>query len=210
MDIEIKQFVYRVRRRLREQCVIDNLIRFVCKGMLVATVIMLVSLWIPFYYAIPIASFVSVLSFLAGLVAGIVRTPTPMQAALIIDAKGYQEKISTAFYLQGKEDLFSQLQKKDAQKILKEFCVRKEFPIRLEWKRIGVLLCMLSVFLISALLDTPAKQKAVVEHEVKKEVKEQIARLEKVEKKLEQKSIDNQNEIANMKKQFEESKKELK
>lgn len=210
MDIEIRRFVHRVRNRLREQCVIDNLIRFVCGGMLIATSISFISLWVPFYYAIPVASAVSVLSFFGGIIVGFVHTPTPMQAALKADAKGYQEKLSTALFLQGKEDAFSLLQKKDAMNMVKEFSVRKEFPLRLAWKRIGILFLLVGAFLISNMIDTPAKQRAVAKHDVKKEIKKEIARIEKVEKILEKEITENENELPEVQKQLESAKKELK
>ena len=210
MDIKIRQFVYRVRSRLREQMIIDNLIKLVGGGMLIAVVVSLISLIVPFYHVILVAGIVLILSFFAGIFWGIRKTPTPMQAALMADAKGHKEKISTAFYLRGKEDAFSQLQKKDAVRILEQFHIRKEFPIRIDWKQVGVLLGFTFVFVVSSLIDTPAKQEALIKHDVKKEAKEEIARLEKVEKELEKNPELAENEVADVKEQIENAKKELK
>lgn len=178
--------------------------------MLIAVVISLIALVLPFYYAIVVATIVLILSFCAGIIWGVWKTPTPMQAALRADAKGHKEKISTAFYLQGKEDAFSQLQKKDAMRIAEQFQIRKEFPIRIAWKRIAVLLLFTVVFVISSLIDTPAKREAFVKHDVSKEAKEELARLEKVEKELEKHPELAQNEAADVKEQLENARKELK
>lgn len=210
MDSKIRQFVYRVRSRLREQLVIDNLIKVVSIGILVALAISVIALMVPFYYAIVVAAAILLIAFLVGIIGGIRKTPTPMQSALMADSKGHKEKISTAFYLSGKEDAFSILQKKDAMRIVEQFQIRKEFPIRVEWKRIMVLLILTLVFVITSLIDTPAKREAVVKHDVKKEAKEEIARLEKVEKELEKKPKLAQNEVAEVKEQLENAKKELK
>lgn len=210
MDIKIKQFVYRVRSRLREQCIIDNLITFAEGGMLIAVLVSLVALVIPFYYAILVATTVLVLSFFGGIIWGVRKTPSAMQAALMADARGHKEKISTALYLQGKEDAFSQMQKKDAIRIVEQFHIRKEFPIRVVWKQVGVLLLLTIVFVVSSLVDTPAKQEALVKHDVKQEAKEEVARLEKVEKELEKNPELAKNEVADIKEQIENAKKELK
>ena len=210
MDSKIRQFVYRVRSRLREQLVVDNLIRFVIGGMCIAVFVSLVALVVPFYYAILVATAVLVTFFFAGIIWGVRKTPTPMQAALKADAKGYQEKISTAFFLLGKEDPFSVLQKKDALHIVEHFQVRKEFPIRLAWKRVGIMLLLTTVFLTTSLLDTPAKRDAAIKHDVKQEAKEEIARIEKVQKELEKNPELNQDEVADIQEQLENAKQELK
>ena len=50
LDSKIRKFVYRVRSRIREQLVINNLMKAVAIGMLVALTISLVALMVPFYY----------------------------------------------------------------------------------------------------------------------------------------------------------------
>ena len=210
MDSKIRQFVYRVRSRIREQLVIDNLIKAVGIGMLVALIISLIALMIPFYYAIVFATTILMLAFLVGIIWGIRKTPNPMQSALLADSKGHKEKISTAFYLSGKEDAFSMLQKKDAMRIVEQFQIRKEFPIRVEWKRVAGMLILTLVFVITSLIETPAKREALVKHDVKQEAKEEIARLEKVEKELEKNPELAKNEVAEVKEQLENAKKELK
>lgn len=210
MDTKIRQFVYRVRSRLREQLVVDNLIKFVIGGMFIAVFVSLVALVVPFYYAIMVATIVLVTFFFAGIIWSVRKTPTPMQAALKADAKGYQEKLSTAFFLVGKEDPFSLLQKKDALRIVEQFQIRKEFPIRLVWKRVGVMLLLTAVFVVTSLLDTPAKREAAIQHDVKQEAKEEIARIEKVQKELEKNPELDQNEVADIKEQLENAKQELK
>lgn len=209
MDIKIRQFVYRVRARLREQQIIENLIRFAGIGLLVAVVLSVVSLWIPFYYAVPAACGVVGFCFVLGVLAGIYRTPTPTEAALKADAKGYKEKISTAFFLRGREDTFSCLQKKDALALMEEFQIRKEFPLRLPWRRILVLLVLSLVFVVSSQIDSPARETARLRQDVAKEVKEDIARLEKVEKRLAENNEISETELAEIREQLENAKREL-
>ncbi|MCM1500907.1 MAG: hypothetical protein NC124_20810, partial [Clostridium sp.] len=209
MDIKIRQFVYRVRARLREQQIIENLIRFAGIGLLVAVILSVVSLWIPFYYAVPAACGIVGFCFVLGVLAGIYRTPTPTEAALKADAKGYKEKISTAFFLRDREDAFSCLQKKDALALMEEFQIRKEFPLRLPWRRILVLLVLSLVFAVSNQIVSPARETARLKQDVAREVKEDIARLEKVEKRLAENNGISETELAEIREQLENAKREL-
>ena len=56
MDLKIKQFVYRVRARLKEQQIITNLIKYVGIGLSVGLLLSFISMVIPFYYAVPVAA----------------------------------------------------------------------------------------------------------------------------------------------------------
>lgn len=208
MDTKIKQFVYRVRARLREQKVIDSLLRITGIGLLLAVLISLISLVVPVFYAEIAAAGVIVLSFVIGVAAGIKKTPTPMEAALTADSKGHKEKISTAFFLAGREDTFSKLQKKDALGIIERFQIQKEFPLHLQAKPVLIVIGLALIFTISSLIDTPAKEMARLRHDVQKEAREEIAKLEKVEKKIEKKI--SEAESKEIMEQLETAKKELK
>lgn len=209
MDNRIKKFVYQVRARLREQQIITNLIKLVGYGLIVAVILSVVSMVVPFYYAIPVASGIVILFFLTGIFIGLQKTPSPMKAALQADAKGHKEKISTAFFLAGKEDPFSTLQKRDALKIMDGFSIRKEFPLRVSLKRALLVLGLALIFGISSQIDTPARQQASTRHDVAKEAKEEIARLEKVEKKLEENENLPVEEVEEIERQLEQAKREL-
>ncbi len=209
MDLKIKQFVYRVRARLKEQQIITNLIKYVGIGLSVGILLSFISMVIPFYYAVPAAAGVIIIFFIIGIIMGIRRTPSPMDAALLADARGHKEKISTAFFLKGKEDPFSTLQKKDALQIIEHFQIRREFPIHLQWKRVLLMLGLALVFVTSTMIDTPARDEARVGKDVAKEAEEDIARLEKIEKKLEENKEISETEAAEMKEQIETAKKEL-
>lgn len=209
LDQRIRQFVYKVRGRLREQKIVDSLMIAVGTGLGIGVILSLFSLFVSFYYAVPFAVGIVAFSFLAGIVIGIRRTPSLMESALLADAKGHKEKISTAFYLQGKGDAFSLLQKKDAVVITESFQIRKEFPLQFSFKR-GLIVCGFAVlFVVSDLLETPARNHAVAKHEVNKEMKEEIAKLEKVEKSIKDKKEISEKESAEVKEQLEMAKKEL-
>lgn len=209
LDQRIRQFVYRVRGRLREQKIVDSLFMTVGIGLGFGVILSLISLFVPFYYAVPLAAGIVFFSFFTGIVIGIKHTPSPMEAALLADAKGHKEKLSTAFYLKGKDDAFSMLQKKDAVAITESFPIRKEFPLRFPVKRALIVFGLAVLFVVSSLLETPARNHAVAKHDVKKEVKEEIAKLEQVEKSIKDKKEISENESAEIKEQLEMAKKEL-
>ena len=209
LDNRIRQFVYKVRSRLREQKIINCLINAAGIGLGVGILLSVISLFVPFYYAVPLAVGIVVFSFIAGIVMGIRRTPTPMESALIADAKGHKEKLSTAFYLRGKEDSFSMLQKRDAVRITESFQIRKEFPLQIPVKRGLLVLGFAILFVVSSLLESPARDNAVVKHEVNKEAKEEIAKLEKVEKSIKENKEISAEEAADIDEQLENAKKEL-
>ena len=210
MDDKIRRFVYQVRARLREQVIIDQLFRMAGIGLMIAVGISLLSLIIPFFYAVLMEAGVIGLSFLVGMAAGIRKTPSPMAAALKADAKGHKERISTAFFLQGKEDAFSLLQKKDALKILENFQIRKEFPLRIKARQVITVLGLALIFTISSMIETPARTTAKTRHAVQKEAKEEIARLEKVEKELKENEAISETELEAVTQQLENARKELK
>lgn len=210
MDEQIRKFVYRIRGRLREQQVVSNLVNWSACGLLAADVISLASLAVPFYYAAFSAAVIVALLFAAGAVIGICKTPKPMQAALQADAKGYKEKISTAYFLIGREDAFSRLQKKDALQVMEGFAVRKEFPVRLPGKRLALLAVLALVFALTIQVDTPARKEARTKHWVGQEAKEDIARLEKVEKQLEEHKDISPKETEMLKEQLKQAGEEIK
>ena len=209
LDQKIRRFVYRVRARLREQKIIENIIKFVAIGLLVAVLLSFISMMVPFYYAVPVAVGIVGICFVTGFVMGIYKTPTPMEAALRADSKGHKERISTAFFLEGKEDSFSTLQKKDALKVMDAFQIRKEFPLRFSWKQVLAIVGLSLVFAAGSMIETPAREAAQVRKDIEKEAKEEIARLEKVEKKLEQNREISEIEAVEIKEQIENAKREL-
>ena len=184
MDKKILTFVKKVRGRIRTRIMADRMLTFLVAGFFVSVLVMLLALWVPIYYAIPISVGVVLLFLTAGIISGFRKTPTLVKAALCADAKGHKEKITTALELAGRSDAFSVLQKKDAVKVIDDFCIRKEFPIILSWKKSVLFVGLAVLFVVISLIDTPAKRIAITKHEVHKEALEEIAKLEKVQKEL--------------------------
>ena len=205
-DRTIRKFVYKVRRKLRRQKVFGALCSSLFAGLLVAAVISGVSLCIPLYYADMIELVSIGISVCVGVICGIYRTPSLQQAALAADALGYQEKISTALYLQGKDDMFSRLQRKDALDAVRQIEIRKAFPLKVSKRKIGSLVLIAVVFAVSCMVDSPVRETAKQQHELRREVKEEIAKVNKVQKKIKDVSS---KEAKQLDKQLEQIKEEL-
>ena len=205
-DRTIRKFVYKVRRKLRRQKVFGALCSSLFAGLLVAVVISGLSLCIPLYYAGMIELVSIGISVCVGVICGIYRTPSLQQAALAADALGYQEKISTALYLQGKDDMFSRLQRKDALDAVRQIEIRKAFPLKVSKRKIGDLVLIAVVFAVSCMVDSPVRETAKQQHELRREVKEEIAKVNKVQKKIKDVSS---KEAKQLDKQLEQIKEEL-
>lgn len=208
-DQIIWKFVHKVRRRIGGQVVRRTLCDVACIGLVLACGISFFSLFVPFYYAVYVESIVLGSAVFVGIGLGIHRVPTLEQAALWADDKGYQEKITTAFGLRGKEDPFSMLQKQDAVAVIANLSVAKLFPFKISVQRVIVLLLLAVLLAGGNLLDSPSRQYAREHHAVQVEVKKETAKVEKVERQLTNKESVSETEIAKVQNQLEQTKKEL-
>ena len=208
-DQIIWKFVHKVRRRIGGQVVRRTLCDVACIGLVLACGISFFSLFVPFYYAVYVESIVLGSAVFVGIGLGIHRVPTLEQAALWADDKGYQEKITTAFGLRGKEDPFSMLQKQDAVAVIANLSVAKLFPFKISVQRVIVLLLLAVLLAGGNLLDSPSRQYAREHHAVQVEVKKETAKVEKVERQLTNKKSVSETEITKVQNQLEQTKKEL-
>lgn len=208
-DRTIQKFVKKVRRKLRRQCIFGALCSSLFVGILVACFFSLLSMWIPFYYASRLEILAIGCSVVVGSIKGILETPSIMQAALAADALGYQEKISTALYLQGREDTFSRLQRRDALQAIQQIEIKKAFPLRYSKRKMCGLFAVVLLFAVSCFVDSPVRQTARQQHELKQEVKEEIAKVRKVQKELQEQKDVSKQEVTQLNKQLEQIKEEL-
>ena len=208
-DQIIWKFVHKVRRRIRGQVIRTTLCNAACVGLIVACGISFLSLCIPIYYAVVMEAAVLGCAVVAGIGLGIYRSPSLQQAALYMDRKGYQEKITTALYLRGKEDAFSTLQKEDAVHVIGTISVPKEFPVRISVKKACTFLGLVLLLLGSSMVDSQVRQTARDQHMVQQDKKEEIAKVEKVKKAIEQNEEISKTEAAKAIQELEQTKKEL-
>ena len=205
MDNKIRKFVAQVRRRIRERLIIDWLLKTAVAGLLAAIAVMGISLVVPFYYAPVVAAVILVIAFFAGILVGVKQTPTFMDSAIKADKFGHQERISTALFLEGREDTFSVLQKKDALRVIEQFSLREAFPVKIAWRNLLMLVGLAMVLVVTSLADTPAKKEARIHKDIQEMVKKEVTKLEEVEKEWEKKDI-KENEETKIKDQLKTAK----
>ena len=192
-----------------EQAVVDKVFVSLIAGLFLAVLLSVISLLIPFYYAIPIGIGAVLLALVIGIVWGVRRTPSLERSALAVDAKGNKERVITALGLAGREDTFSILQKTDALKVIEGFKIKNEFPLKLSLKKCGVFVMFAIIFGITGMLDTPARQLAVTRYEVKKEAAEETDKLEKLQKELDKSDKLTAVEKEELNRQLEQSKQDM-
>ena len=90
-DLFIKKFIQKIRRRMTEQKVLQYGMYGALAGFTLATIVSVIALMVPWYYAPLIASIGAVGGVAAGITLGIVKRPSMEKAALGLDAHGFQE-----------------------------------------------------------------------------------------------------------------------
>lgn len=143
-----------------------------------------ISLFWPLYGAWKIALGAVVLLVVLGVFYSIYRIPGKRRAALMIDERGLQERVSTALEQIEEVSPVAVLQRRDTLKHLEEFSFKEKFPVKKEIGKTLTLLVMLGIFTASACLPTQAKQEALYQHELKEEAKAQAEKAEELKRLL--------------------------
>lgn len=143
-----------------------------------------ISLFWPLYGAWKIALGAVVLLVVLGVFYSIYCIPGKRRAALMIDERGLQERVSTALEQIEEVSPVAVLQRRDTLKRLEEFSFKEKFPLKKEIGKTLTLLVMLGVFTASACLPTQAKQQALYQHELKEEAKAQAEKGEELKRLL--------------------------
>lgn len=181
-DKKIRSFIKKLRRRLYMQSVCEWLWKGVCIGIGIGILVSLLSLVIPFYYIKEVQLLCVLLAVVGSSGIAWHRRPGEMQTALLADQKGCKEKISTALFLIGQENLFTDLQKKDALHEIERFDMKKEFPWHFHWKRAVCLLGICAIMCAVNQIETPVRQETAMRHTVQMEGKKEAKKVEQLAK----------------------------
>lgn len=177
-DQEILTFIRKVRRRQREILMIRFGLYALVLGLGFAVLMALISLVIPFYYAVPSGIGGLMIILAAGLSWAAAKTPDLVKAALLADQKGLKERVVTAFGLQERTDCFSMLEKADTAAAIKGFAVNRVFPLQIN-KAAAAGLVVLTAALIGILsLPSAVREAAREQHLITAAA---TARIERVE-----------------------------
>ncbi len=178
IDIQIKKFIKKVRRRMTEQKVLQYAGIGILAGFFVAVICSVIALFVPWYYATICGVAAVLLGLVAGCIIGFIRRPAMEAAALQLDAHGFQERLITAYGLRGKEDIYSNMQKQDTIKRISAFSIRNTFPLKIRWKTLVATLILAGAFAGIACIPTAAKQQAAQYQEIAQQIEEEVEKVE--------------------------------
>ena len=125
-DRLILQFIKKVKNRLQGISMWKYMLMSAVTGLVIWALINAVALIFPVYGAVFYGAIVCMLVLVAGAIVAVLHFPTKKQAALAADSKGLKERVTTAYELMGREDIFSRIQKDDTVKAIKGFGNRNE------------------------------------------------------------------------------------
>ena len=182
---EIHDFVKKAKHRLAANVFLNALFIYLAAGLAVGTVINFIALFVPFYYSIAAACAAIFIALIIGIIYSIIKSPNTKKAALIVDGKGLEERLTTALELEGSHEAISELQKEDAVEAIKGFSIKEKIPIRTALLHVALMVMAAVTFTISAILPSPAKEEAVKKHEVSKEAETEKEKIEKAQEEIE-------------------------
>ncbi len=209
----IKKNIAKARRQITAALFVEYVMFGLLVGMIAGTVIMMISMFVPMYYAGGLATICIGLGVLTGFIITLAKRPNMLKASLMLDAKGFRERVTTAYLATGKDDTFSMMVKEDAKAHLVGYSISKAFPIALKKKQMSLLLVMAVVFFAAMQIETPAKQVAREQQAVVEAAKEKIRKVEKTLDKLEElekNQVLSKDDLDKMKSDLDTAKKELK
>lgn len=171
-------------RRVQSRMLLNRIIRCAVyagiMGTLPGLVVLALSVWIPFYYAVPVAVAAGLLGLLAGICYGVITRPLQSQAAFAADRAGLDEYLITALEFKGSDRIFHRLQREQATESLSRFDIRAAFPIVFPVKECLVFALSVCLCVAFALVPAAAKNAAQEQHDIQQKVAEETAKIEKV------------------------------
>ena len=128
-DRLILQFIKKVKNRLQGISMWKYMLMSVVFGLVIWALVNAVALVFPVYAAVLYGAIVCLLVMVAGAIVAVLHFPTKKQAALAADSKGLKERVTTAYELMGRDDIFSRIQKDDTVKAIKGFDIKKRYKV---------------------------------------------------------------------------------
>lgn len=210
LDDFIKKRIKEARRRVTAVRLAADMLFGLIAGMAVAAVIMVVSLFVPMYYAPLLAVAAIGIGVMSGGVLTLIRRPDMKRAALLLDSKGFKERVTTAYERAGMEDTFSVLLKEDTKQRLTGFSIKGAFPYHISAKQIAAFFGLAVVIAVAGLIDAPARKQAREKHAIVMEAKDKAEEVAEALEKLEKQEKLSEEDMTELKEMLSEAKEELK
>lgn len=208
-DRIILKFIKKVRKHICKNIRIKTLLWAMVSGILLWGVVNTVALFVPFYYAPVYGIAVFLISLLAGFIVAKFRYPDLRSAALSVDSKGLDERVTTAYELSGKEDVYSLMQKEDTLQHISKVEIRKIFPLNVK-KRVFVAMFAALVFgITTAMIPAQSKELARAQHDLKRQIEEKAEEIEDITEEFAKKYELTQEQIEALEDLLNETRREL-
>jgi len=130
-----------------------------------------------------------VICLLAGIVWSIYKFPSYYDTAKLVDGLGLKERTITALELKGNDSKLAELQKKDAINNLANDEIRKKIFIKPSLKIAILAMALIFSSIIVGFINTPSNEKALIREKNKQIIKNEIKRITKVEKELNEEDL---------------------
>ena len=181
---ELLLYIKKVQKRVFLREAAEILLWYLFGGFGIGILINVISLLVPFYDAWRFSTGAVLLLLLLGICYGALRFPRKKKAARLLDEKGLKERVTTALEQLEDDSEMARLQWQDTMGRLKNFSIKESFPLKINIRKLLVLLGLFGTFTATALLPSKAKEEAVARHELSEQVKAQVQRAKEFEKLL--------------------------
>lgn len=209
-DKRIFQFIKQVKRRLSLQLMLNVLILALAAGFFFATIIQIISIFVPMYWANMLSVFIILLCTLAGVIYAIFHFPDKKKAAYIADSKGLEEHLLTSMELFGTKTYLGELQKESTIRRISDYSVKEKLPFRIQLNYFVILTFLCLSFFIVIFIPSTAREEAKQIHQLNMQAETEIEKIETVKeqmKKIEEFSKTDTKELEEL---FEQTVEELK
>lgn len=186
MDERIRGKINKIRLWVFFRNIVDYLMWCLPIGAGIGMLFEVIGYFLPWYHVHFFTIGAIGVAVVVALVASIIKFPTAQKAAQEIDKSGLDERVQTAVELIGQDNIFANLQKSDAYRVLVGKKIMQHIPIKMTWKRPAAFCIFMFFLIIFASLPSEARLIANRKYEVAKQAKEEIAKVEEVKEELEE------------------------
>lgn len=205
----IRNKVLKVRRRIILKNIISNIFLFTSGGAMLATLLVLISRFIPIYKPYEKGIILICLSIIPAIIFTLIKAPSERKAALVLDSFGLKERVYTSLYL-NEENSFYDLVLKDTWEKVKDFQYKNHISLKPNKKFIIALLTITFIFGVSYYIPNPKEGRAKELHALKNEKKEKEKVVKKAEEEINKNTKLEKKEKEDMLKKIEELKQDIK
>ncbi len=182
----IFRFLKQAKIRLSIAVFIDIMIVSLIVGFLVGTIVNVLALFVPIYGSFQISFVVVGMVGVIGGIYAIFRFPNQKKTALEMDKRGLKERLTTFLELESEGSSWGDLQAEDTYQAIIGYDLKEHTRICIEKKRVYLLMGIVVLFGVAAVLPSPNKELAIVQHEQREQAKKEIEKVEQAKEELEE------------------------